>query len=313
MKELTKLYGDLLQDRRVRSEQLRYESYTRQRNFVLSKYKKIFQAFNDLISGFKRAQRFYSGMKDTVDSLEKNVETFVNNRRSEGAKLLSHIERENAMNASGQADRERDRLRGLMERVSFGQTSSSPPTFSSHSVEVPRPSHVNHAFSSKPTPSPTNFPQPSDSNLQPPLLHATGAAYNHPPSPEDHRQNRNQSLPSQESSSAGAIHSVNDSYNPVEYTSQSTNSLPPQGEFSSRFSQLGSPQYSQNGQFLPQGYIPPPPPPGPPPNLHSGFRTAIHQYSSGPDTYNQYQTSLHGSGSSQNTQNDLWAGLSAWK
>src|SRR5699024_7361950 len=60
MKELTKTYGDLLQDKRVRSEQSKYEAITKQRNAVLSKYKKAYSAFNNLVSGLAQAQNFYN-------------------------------------------------------------------------------------------------------------------------------------------------------------------------------------------------------------------------------------------------------------
>ena len=125
MKELTKTYGNLLQDRRVKSEQARYENFTRQRSAVLVKYKRVFVAFNDLVDGLLRAQSFYSEIRDNVDSLEKNSEAFVNNRRSEGAELLNQIERDGRSNADGQADRERDRLRDLMERMSTGSNPSN--------------------------------------------------------------------------------------------------------------------------------------------------------------------------------------------
>ncbi|KAL9041549.1 MAG: hypothetical protein Q9214_004072, partial [Letrouitia sp. 1 TL-2023] len=119
MKELTKTYGDLLQDKRVRSEQVKYETYTRQRSQVSTRYKKVFQAFISLIEGLMRAQSFYSEMRDTVDSLEKNVETFLTNRRTEGAQLLSLIERQKTNKSGGHADPERERLRELMERMSM--------------------------------------------------------------------------------------------------------------------------------------------------------------------------------------------------
>ncbi|KAL1613917.1 putative vacuolar protein-sorting protein bro1 [Diplodia seriata] len=106
MKQLTQTYGDLLQDKRVRSEQSKYEAFSRQRSSVMSKYRKIFQAFNDLISGLMRAQAFYSDMKETVESLQQNVESFVNNRRAEGGQLLGSIESRKATGSSEQADRE---------------------------------------------------------------------------------------------------------------------------------------------------------------------------------------------------------------
>lgn len=124
MKELTSTFNALLQDKRVRSEQSKYEAITRQRSSVMSKYKRVYQEFLDLEAGLQAAKEWYREMKDTVDSLDKNVDTFVNNRRSEGASLLNSIEQDRANNSSGQADRERERLQALMERMSVNPSNS---------------------------------------------------------------------------------------------------------------------------------------------------------------------------------------------
>ncbi|EON98942.1 putative vacuolar protein-sorting protein bro1 protein [Phaeoacremonium minimum UCRPA7] len=96
MKELTATFNSLLQDKRVRAEQSKYESIQRQRSTVISKYRRAYQEFLDLEAGLQSAKRWYTEMKETVESLEKNVESFVNNRRSEGAQLLNQIEQERA-------------------------------------------------------------------------------------------------------------------------------------------------------------------------------------------------------------------------
>jgi hypothetical protein len=110
-----------------------------------------FQAFNDLIAGLMRAQSFYSEMRETVDSLEENVETFVNNRRSEGAQLLNSIERDKASNAGDQADRERDRLRELMERMSMDPSTSPSKSSSSNSrhAAIPTTSYLTNSYRTK--------------------------------------------------------------------------------------------------------------------------------------------------------------------
>jgi len=126
MKELTRTYSDLLQDKRVRSEQSKYEAFSRQRNTVITKYRKVYQAFNDLVAGLMRAQGFYSEMKETVASLQKNVETFVNNRRSEGGQLLSAIEAARSSSQAGLVDWERERLTELMERMSTNPSNMPP-------------------------------------------------------------------------------------------------------------------------------------------------------------------------------------------
>ncbi|RKF76069.1 Vacuolar protein-sorting protein BRO1 [Golovinomyces cichoracearum] len=91
MKELTSSLNVLLQDKRVKAEQSRYEKLSRQRSSIMSRYRRIYQDFLDYEAGLKSAKEWYKGMKDTVDSLGKNVETFVNNRRAEGAQLLNQI------------------------------------------------------------------------------------------------------------------------------------------------------------------------------------------------------------------------------
>lgn len=92
MKELTRTYGDLLQDKRVRAEQAKHETALRQRNGVMARYRKVHDVFNELLSGTAQAQTFYGEMGETVESLGKNVESFIGNRRAEGAQMLSQIE-----------------------------------------------------------------------------------------------------------------------------------------------------------------------------------------------------------------------------
>ena len=128
LKDLTKTFGELLNDKRVRSDQQKYETIQKSRATVKARYKKIFTAHEDMIQGLMRAQGFYSEMKDSVDSLEKNVDAFVNNRRAEGAQLLQQIEQHKSNAASGQAAAEQERLQKLMERMSMepSKTPSSP-------------------------------------------------------------------------------------------------------------------------------------------------------------------------------------------
>ncbi len=150
MKELTASFNNLLQDKRVRSEQSKYEAIQRQRASVVNRYKRAYQDFLDLESGLQSAKRWYAEMKETVESLEKNVETFVNNRRSEGAQLLDQIEQERAANKSAQAEVERERLRSLMERMSMDPSGSNSSP-SSSSPPPPKPP------SARPVPTPLNF------------------------------------------------------------------------------------------------------------------------------------------------------------
>ena len=147
LKELTKIFGDLLQDKRVRSDQQKYDGIQKSRTTVLHRFRKVFNAHEDLIQGLMRAQGFYSEMRESVDSLEKNVETFVSNRRAEGAQLLSQIEQIKSSAAGGQAAAEQKRMQELMERLSMdpkasGRPPSIPPMPSAGSGKSPQPQSV---------------------------------------------------------------------------------------------------------------------------------------------------------------------------
>src|SRR5690606_31257989 len=89
------------------------------------------QAYLDIIDGLSKATQFYNEMKETVDSLQKNVDTFVNNRRNEGAQLLTQIE----TGKGAEAEKEQRRLKELMEKMSMG-----PPTTRKNSGQASRPS-----------------------------------------------------------------------------------------------------------------------------------------------------------------------------
>ena len=69
MKELTKTYGDLLQDKRVRAEQSKHETILRKRSAIMARYKKAHDAFGELQSGAEQAQTFYAEMGVTVVSV----------------------------------------------------------------------------------------------------------------------------------------------------------------------------------------------------------------------------------------------------
>jgi programmed cell death 6-interacting protein len=328
MKDLSKSFGALLQDKRVRAEQSKFEAITRQRGTVMSRYKKVYTAFNDLSVGLTSAQKFYTEMRETIESLQKNVETFVNNRRSEGAQLLNQIERDKASNANGQADRERERLRELMERMSMEPSPKASPA-----KPKPTPTPISAApYQSQPYPNARSPPVSprypiTSTHQQPPYqplgvntsVNTNGSSFQSPyPLP----------TPLQ-----GAAAPLSDGYNPMAYPYQTPVSPPPNQQFFSATPSLyysqpqhqhhpapWPPQQQQPGgqHFIPGGYVPPPPPPGPPP---SGGGTSYPQNSgpfpSGPGGYTQ-RRSYSGQGhlsqqQQQQGQGDPWAGLSAWK
>ncbi|KAJ9635900.1 bck1-like resistance to osmotic shock [Coniosporium tulheliwenetii] len=185
MKELTRTYSDLLQDKRVRAEQSKYEAFSRQRNSVMTKYRKVYHAFNDLIAGLQRAQGFYSEMKDTVESLQKNVETFVNNRRSEGGQLLTAIENSKKASGNAQADLEHERLQRLMERMSTDPSNS--PTSPQRIKQEARPPPLQQQHESyQPAYNTAASPPPYNPNTYGPVSPPATQQYFSPPPGQYH-------------------------------------------------------------------------------------------------------------------------------
>ncbi|KAJ5554848.1 hypothetical protein N7535_007291 [Penicillium sp. DV-2018c] len=329
MKELTKIYGDLLQDKRVQSEQSKYESITRQRNSVMARYKKVYEAFHGLSSGINQARTFYKDMGDNVDSLRKNVETFISNRRSEGAQLLSQIERDKASGVSEQEDREREKLRQLMERLSTEpkNSSTSPSTGSMKppsKIKSPPPPVQTPAYG-------TTGPSPQMSPRYPPMPGAPshGIPLSHSPAPYGQYMGGAPGAYPPQPFQQGAAAPLSDGYNPMAYPYQTPVSPPPNQQF---FSSTPAPYggYSNSSTpapgatpssahyMAPQGYIPPPPPPRPQQTAYPPATGGM--YPAGPGGYAQSRPYGHHKNPSQSqaqpqsgTSADPWAGLNAWK
>ncbi|KAJ5962832.1 hypothetical protein N7501_007773 [Penicillium viridicatum] len=346
MNELTKIHDNLLHDKRVQSEKSKYESIKRQRNSVMARYKKVYEAFHGLSSGIKQARTFYKDMGENVDSLRKNVETFINNRRSEGAQLLSQIERDKAMgenvdglrrnadsftsrdNSSGvpeQEDREREKLRQLMERLSTEPKNSSnlPSTGSAKppsKVKSPPPPVQTPAYG-------TTGPSPKPSPRYPPTM--PGVPLSHSPAPYGQYMGGGPGTYQAQHFQQGAAAPLSEGYNPMAYPYQTPVSPPPNQQF---FSQTPAPYggYSNSGTpapgagpqsshyMAPQGYIPPPPPPRPQQTTYPPTAGGI--YPSGPGGYAQTRQYGHHKNPSQSqpqsqsgSSADPWAGLNAWK
>ncbi|KAI2635977.1 BRO1-like domain-containing protein [Xylaria nigripes] len=320
MKELNVVFNNLLQDRRVRAEQSKYEAIQRKRNAVVNRYKRAYQEFLDLESGLQSAKNWYSEMKETVESLQKNVETFVNNRRSEGAQLLNQIEQELEANKSSQAEMERERLRGLMERMTIDRKHSSsspnagsarqttaPLSFNNSNARYPQANFAGHyQVPTSPPPNQTNYPgfsSPPSSTYTPAAQQYGQAAYN----PSNWARNPGPVSPPS-TQTTFALGGRGPASPPP-----SQASFPP-----NQYSTYGNPQAQQSQQFVPPGFVPPPPPPGPPP---LGPQQTVHYPQQQEYQYGRPQSATSGGvvnrpaqpQQQQQQPQDPWAGLSAWK
>lgn len=311
MKELTGTFNRLLQDKRVHAEQSKYEVIQRNRSSVINRYKRIYEEFLDLEAGLHSAKNWYAEMRETVDSLEKNVEVFVNNRRAEGATLLNQIEQERASTKNSHAEMERERLRELMDRMSMEPSKSSPQPQAPGRAEPPpqfQPGQAPRYGSFQ-----GQYPGPASPPAQQPVQHSTYQGFQ--------AQRTSQGYNSAPANTYGAP-----TYNPSTYgptpgptsppATQSTfghNAMrgpasppPNQATFGQRqsFASYSSGQ-TQHQSYVPPGFVPPPPPPGPPP---LGPQQTIHY---GNKEYDATQSQAQNQ--QQQQAYDPWAGLTSWK
>ncbi|GAB7339917.1 hypothetical protein MBLNU457_6442t2 [Dothideomycetes sp. NU457] len=319
MKELTRTYSELLSDKRVKSEQNKYESFSRQRGSVLTKYRKVHQAFSDLKAGLERAQSFYSDMKDTVDSLSKNVEAFVGNRRSEGGSLLNAIESAKSAGVGAQSDLDRDRMQTLMARMSMNPAPSPTPSQGPPPMHRPSPlpsvPSYHAGYNGAPSPQVQQAYQPPGSNGQYGMQSPHGQPnYGQTPANGSYGYPPSNPTPQPQPQHDGYKPSMYGQISPPAH--QQYFSPPPNSQYN------GYPQ-TQPGQQqpypnVPQGFVPPPPPPGGPPQQdYSSQGYAMGP--SGPGGYAQDPRRQQQQPPPQQQQQqkpgggDPWAGLSAWK
>lgn len=292
MKDLTAAYGDLLQDKRIRAEQSKYEAVSRQRHSVLSKFSRTHSGYLDIMAGLGKARAFYDDMVETVDSLDKNVETFISNRKSEGTQLLAQIE-----HSGNDAERQQKKLRDMMERVSInsnnggggggsgGGSGSGTPTNSKPPPPIPgHHSPVKTSYQSPPgTPRYTHLSGYQTAHTPPPPPPPQAAAP--PPLPPQPQQKYptpqpQLSYPPQQGGAPmpppppGPPQGTNgyprrDSYSqvpPAPRRDSYQNQYQP-GHYSSPPNLYAGqvPVYPGAQPYNPGSYVPPPPPPGPPP------------------------------------------------
>lgn len=300
----------------------------------MTKYRRINQNFNDLVAGLQRAQQFYSDMKETVTSLQKNVETFVNNRRSEGGQLLARIEQGKGTGA----DQEQQRLKDLMERMSMepsggspvstgsgGRKKSVPPPLSS-TPGYPSTSSAGHmAYNPAASPPVTpRYPPTNQPHFTSPQQSYGGApsttGFQPPPRRESYQQYGAQQPPQHQHTSSQSYNPAQHQYNPVSPPAHQQFFSPPPPQHPQHQPWGQPPQQQQQNQWaqnVPQGYVPPPPPPGPPPPQQQDYSHFGGAYPGGPGGYAQGGRPQQQQGQQQQGQgqgqNDPWAGLSSWK
>lgn len=249
--------------------------------------------------------------------MQKNVESFVENRRSEGGQLLSAIE---TAKGSG-ADREQTRLKELMERMSVvspsTQSSSSPvPEPGRSAGHRPPPLQPQATYTSQPTSQPIS--QPTYNPAASPPITPRYPGGQPVQSPQYQNFGRAQPTPMTAGFRQSAQPYNPNSYGPVSPPPQQQFFSPPPGQSYGSMHPPSTTQYGQqHNQYTshshqsmpPPGWQPPPPPPGPPPSQdYSAMQSSQHPAGPGGYASDPRPRQQQGQGSG-----DPWAGLSGWK
>lgn len=300
----------------------------------MGKYRKAVNAFEDLIQGLLRAQSFYGEMKDSTESLKKNVESFVDNRRGEGAQLLNKIEQNKSANAGNQASAERDRLQHLMERMSIDPNPSTSPAVPSKSPVPPPPAPPQLSIPQSRSPHLQQQPQPGVNGYYPPMTgHVQGAAqplsegYNpmaypyHTPITPAPSSGVSYYTPHSATTPQFHQHPYYGAHPPGPPQQQPHRTSTPHAQLNFQSPTGHTPQMYSYG--MPAGYVPPPPP-GPPGGSTTVYPPSTGPMPSGPGGYaqvgRQSQHPIHTQSPPPQVQpnqpqssGDPWAGLNAWK
>ncbi|KAH0207839.1 BRO1-domain-containing protein, partial [Aureobasidium melanogenum] len=261
--------------------------------------KELTRTYSDLLSDKRVRQE-----QNKYEAFSRQRSTVMSKYRRQSVQERRRIESGKASSGAGGADREQQRLKEMMDRMSMNPTSS--PHQQQQPQPPPRPlqlqqqhSYNNYNPAASPPVTPGYGMQPTPS----PYMHQQNYAQQ-PQNQQPQQSNYQQHQQSQQPQGY--------SYNPNSYgmptsppaaAAQNQYFSPPpnQNQGQSLYGQIG--QQQQN--MLPHGYVPPPPPPGPPPHQQHQQQGYGQQPQQG---YGQQQY-----GQQQQGQADPWAGLGAWK
>lgn len=92
LRQLSTAYPDMKHDEHIRGKQQQSVRLQKQKALAIAELNKICAEFGLLMTGLMQAGKFYGDIQATMAVLAQNVETFVQNRKNEGAEILRGIE-----------------------------------------------------------------------------------------------------------------------------------------------------------------------------------------------------------------------------
>lgn len=148
-----------MRDQQIREKQRQSAHLEKQKQAAIMELNKICAEFDVLMTGLIQAEEFYKNVQVTMGVLVQNVETFVQNRKNEGAEILRGIELAKQQTSASVANQQSGDMARALERMTISDGHSAASQFNiSQPVSSPNvqsfPRHYLHTSASASTTSP---------------------------------------------------------------------------------------------------------------------------------------------------------------
>ncbi|KAI8369122.1 BRO1-like domain-containing protein [Choanephora cucurbitarum] len=182
IQELTAAFKSLMEGTAAQTLQAQHDKAERLRRNLTVDFSEANLIHADIKEGLQRGIQFYSGLQDTIESLQRNIQRFVSERANERNRLIDSIE-------SSKSSREQELLRETLNKYTAPPLPSVPPSISQLTNQTRQMSIGNEpsaplSYTPAPPPKPQAF-VPQQSYHTPPVQANTPAytIYNSPTTP----------------------------------------------------------------------------------------------------------------------------------
>ncbi|KAI9483847.1 MAG: BRO1-like domain-containing protein [Benjaminiella poitrasii] len=210
IQDLTAAFKSLMEGEEARDLQLKYDKAERLRRNLTADFNEANTIYNEIKEGLNKGVQFYSGVQDTIESLQRNIQRFIAERTNERNRLLESIQ-------SNKSTREQQMLRDTLNKYATApplppapplqNPSTATTTTSSNSIahltnqtrqmSIHEPSApYNTQYTPTPPPKPQAFVQSSaQQNVIPPSYGMYGSNPNYQQQPTMYGQPQQQQIP----------------------------------------------------------------------------------------------------------------------
>lgn len=178
IQELTTAFKDLMEGKEAQNLQSQHDKADRLRRNLTADFNEARSVYNEIKDGLNRGIQFYSGIQDTVDSLQRNIHRFITERANERSRLMDSIE-------SSKSSREQEMLRETLSKYatappppaplqsapsssSMSSTSMSHLTNQTRQMSINEPTAPSSGYTPAPPPKPQAFVQQQQYHHQAP-------------------------------------------------------------------------------------------------------------------------------------------------